>query len=232
MALIIGNWKMNGLTAGLAEVRAIAEGAADLDGVVICPPATLLKAVSDLVGGTAIRTGGQDCHPAACGAHTGRISAEMIADAGGSYCIVGHSECRAECGDTDAVLRAKAEATLRAGLVPVFCVGEGIGVRRSGGAEDFVLAQLEVVADLADRIVVAYEPVWAIGTGEIPSPGDIAAMHHAMRARLGPTPPLLYGGSVKPSNAAAILAIDEVGGVLVGGASLHAEEFLAIARAA
>lgn len=236
MALIIGNWKMNGLAGALAEAEAIGVGAAELGEdshqLVICPPATLLMLFSNALKTTPVLTGGQDCHPKPSGAHTGRLSAEMIADAGGTYCIVGHSECRAELGDDDAVLREKVGAVLRAGMVPVFCVGESLEVRERGDAETVVGAQLEVVAAVADRVVVAYEPIWAIGSGRTPSANDIASMHAMMRSRLGARTPLLYGGSVNPSNAAEILAITDVGGALVGGASLKAKDFLTIATAA
>ncbi|GGY49477.1 triose-phosphate isomerase [Parvularcula lutaonensis] len=231
MALIVGNWKMNGLRSSLAEARRIAEGAPDGHDLAICPPATLLWAMSEALEGSAVKTGGQDCHPKESGAHTGRISAEMIADAGASYCIVGHSECREECGDTDDILAAKLAAVLRAGLVPIFCVGESLETREAGEAVSFVTAQLGVVMDLAEKVVVAYEPIWAIGTGKVPGVDDIAEMHQAMRDRLGETTPLLYGGSVKPGNASEILAVPHVGGALVGGASLKADDFLGIARA-
>lgn len=231
MALIIGNWKMNGVRAALSEAKAVAEGASGDSQLVICPPATLIMAMGELLKGTAVLTGGQDCHPKVSGAHTGRISAEMIADSGATYCIVGHSECRDELGETSESLAAKTEAILRAGLVPVFCVGESLETRDAGQAEAFVKDQLSIITDKADRVIVAYEPIWAIGTGRTPSLEDIAAMHKAMRETLGPSTPLLYGGSVKPSNAAEILAVPDVGGALVGGASLKAEDFLAIAKA-
>jgi triosephosphate isomerase len=236
MALVIGNWKMNGIRAALDEARKVAERAnyraSDSEQIVICPPATLLLTMSEMLKTANVLTGAQDCHPEAAGAHTGRLSAEMLADAGASYCIIGHSECRAECGDHDMTLGPKVDAVLRAGMVPVFCVGESLKTRDAGEAEAFVEKQLAVVADKADRVVVAYEPIWAIGTGRTPSNEDIAAMHAMMRDRLGPTTPLLYGGSVKPSNAKDILSIENVGGALVGGASLNADDFIAIARAA
>jgi triosephosphate isomerase len=232
MALIMGNWKMNGGRASLEEADRIAAGAPDGHDLVICPPATLLMAMSERFSGTGVKTGGQDCHPDPSGARTGRLSAEMMADAGASYCIIGHSECRADLRDEDDTLSAKLEAVLRAGLIPVFCVGESLETREAGKAEDFVIDQLRVVRDHADKIVVAYEPIWAIGTGKTPSNGDIEAMHRTMRGTLGPDTPLLYGGSVKPGNAEEILAIDNVDGALVGGASLKASDFLAIARAA
>lgn len=232
MALIIGNWKMNGLKAGLTEAKKVAEGAEPGDQLVICPPATLIMAMSEALAGSNVLLGGQDCHAKESGAHTGRISAEMIADAGATYCITGHSECRDELRDNDDVLAGKVEAILRAGLVPVFCVGESLETRETGKAESFVKAQLELVHGIADRVIVAYEPIWAIGTGKVPSTEDIAAMHQSMRDYLGEKTPLLYGGSVKPSNATEILTVPHVGGALVGGASLKAEDFLGIARAA
>ncbi|MEM9839203.1 MAG: triose-phosphate isomerase [Pseudomonadota bacterium] len=235
MALIIGNWKMNGLKAAMAEAEAIAAGAsalADQHQLVLCPPATLLPMMSHAMQGSAVLTGGQDCHPAVSGAHTGRISAEMMADAGATYCIIGHSECRAECGDTDEVLSEKVAAVLRAGMVPIFCVGESLQTREGGSAEPFVSEQLEVVVGIADRVIVAYEPIWAIGTGLTPTNEDIAAMHAMMHQKLGDKTPLLYGGSVKPANAGEILNVPHVGGALVGGASLKADDFLGIAKAA
>lgn len=234
MALIIGNWKMHGLRAAMPEVEDIADGASDLADrhqLVICPPATLLATLSEALKGTAVLTGGQDCHPAVSGAHTGRVSAEMVADAGGTYCIVGHSECREQCGDDDQILSEKVAAVLRAGMVPIFCVGESLETRETGAAEPFVAEQLEVVAGIADRVIVAYEPIWAIGTGRTPTSDDIGAMHAMMREKMGTKTPLLYGGSVKPGNAAEILAVANVDGALVGGASLKADDFLGIARA-
>ena len=236
MALIIGNWKMNGLQAALDEARVIRETAGNhaVEGeqLVLCPPATLLPLMSALLKGSTVLTGGQDCHPSEKGAHTGRISAEMLADAGANYCIIGHSECRAECGDHDLTLAPKVEAVLRAGLVPIFCVGESLATRDQGKAEEFVSTQLNVVTGHAHRIVVAYEPIWAIGTGHTPVVEDIVAMHAMMREKMGTKTPLLYGGSVNPNNAAEILALENVDGALVGGASLKANDFLAIARAA
>ncbi|MEL6872261.1 MAG: triose-phosphate isomerase [Pseudomonadota bacterium] len=236
MALIIGNWKMHGIQASLREAGAVSEGAGALGGdnhqLVLCPPSSLLMAMSAALADSAVLTGGQDCHPQETGAHTGRISAEMLADAGATYCIVGHSECRAELGDTDALLAEKVAAVLRAGMVPIFCVGESLEVREAGQAEDFVASQLAVVTEIANRVVVAYEPIWAIGTGKTATIDDIAAMHTMMHSKLGEQTPLLYGGSVKPGNAAEILAADHVGGALIGGASLKADDFLAIAKAA
>jgi len=234
MALIIGNWKMHGTSASLAEIGQMIDGveAAAKDGMkmVVCPPATLLRDVSAACRDTKIQTGGQDCHQEAQGAHTGCVSADMLADAGASYCIIGHSEARERSGESDEILGAKVDAVLRAGLVPIFCVGESLEQRQDLRAVEVVTSQLDVVASKADQVIVAYEPIWAIGSGLTPKEDDIAEMHKAMRDKLGPQPPLLYGGSVKPGNAAEILRIDNVGGALVGGASLVAKDFLAIAR--
>jgi triosephosphate isomerase len=240
--LVAGNWKMNGLRASLAEVEAIIAGtkAAGCD-VAVCPPATLVAAAVALARGSSLMIGGQDCHAAQSGAHTGDISAEMIADAGGRLVIVGHSERRADHGETDAEVRSKAMAVWRAGLTAILCIGE-TGAERAAGATEAVLDR-QVVASVPDgataaRLVVAYEPVWAIGTGLTPSTDDIEAAHHHIRARLAErfgdeaqAIRILYGGSVKASNAGAILALDGVDGALVGGASLKATEFLAIIAA-
>ncbi|MEM6913451.1 MAG: triose-phosphate isomerase [Pseudomonadota bacterium] len=235
MALIIGNWKMHGSAASLVEVGQMIDGAeaAAKDGMqlVVCPPATMLREVSAACRDTKVQTGGQDCHHEPSGAHTGCIAAEMLAEAGASYCIIGHSEARARSGDSNERLGAKVDAVLRVGMVPIFCVGESLEERQDLRAIDVVTGQLDVVAGKADQVIVAYEPIWAIGTGLTPKDADIAEMHLAMREKLGPQPPLLYGGSVKPGNAAEILRIDNVGGALVGGASLVAKDFLAIARA-
>jgi triosephosphate isomerase (TIM) len=231
--LVAGNWKMNGLTAEAEPLaRAVAARAGNLAAeIVLCPPATLLAALS----GLGVALGGQDCHAREKGAHTGDISAPMLRDAGARYVIVGHSERRADHGETDATVRAKAEAALAAGLTPILCVGESEAERLGGRAEAVVAAQLagSVPPGFHEAGgVVAYEPVWAIGTGRVPTEADIAAMHAMLRAATTPTTRLLYGGSVKPSNAAAILAIPNVDGALVGGASLIAADFLAIAAAA
>jgi len=242
--LIAGNWKMNGLAADLAEARALAE-ALLADGaqcrVALCPPATLIAQMAWSLKGSPVAIGGQDCHPDASGAHTGDVSAEMLADAGASLVIVGHSERRADHGETDAIVRAKASAGLRAGLEPIICVGETLDERKAGRALDVVVGQVEgsVPGDIAGHAFsVAYEPVWAIGTGLTPTLAEIEEAHRAireaLRRRLGPAgdaPPILYGGSVKPANAAEILATPEVGGALVGGASLRAADFLGIVRA-
>ena len=242
--LIAGNWKMHGLAAdGLALARAVAAGGAGLGAeLLVCPPATLVAAVAAAMQGGPVAVGGQDCHAAAKGAHTGDIAAPMLADAGARFVILGHSERRANHAESDATVRAKAEAAIAAGLTPVVCVGEPEADRLAGRAEDVVAAQL--AGSLPEGFgaaggVVAYEPVWAIGTGRTPTEADIAAMHAMIRARLAAAFPqqgtalrILYGGSVKPSNAVSILAIPHVDGALVGGASLVAEDFLAIARAA
>jgi len=240
--LIAGNWKMNGLKASLAEIGAIARGAGDLWrrlDLLICPPATLLFTSAASVIGSRVAIGAQDCHIAASGAHTGDISAEMIADAGASAVIVGHSERRADHGETDALVRAKAEAAWSQGLVAIICVGETQEQRDGGQALDVVGRQLAgSVPDgaTAANTVVAYEPVWAIGTGRTPTVAEVAEVHDFMRktlaARFGGEADgmrLLYGGSVKPSNAAELLAVSNVNGALVGGASLKAADFLAIA---
>jgi triosephosphate isomerase len=244
--LIAGNWKMNGLSASMHEFHALAgrltAGPAPRCVVAICPPATLLAEMSRLGAASGIVTGGQDCHPARNGAHTGDISAEMLADAGAQFVIVGHSERRADHGETDQIVRRKAEAALAAGLVPIICVGETEAQRDAGEAESVVAGQMAAsVPDQAaeQEIVIAYEPVWAIGTGRTPTSADIAQMHAMLRAELvsrfgdrGATVRLLYGGSMKPGNAKEILAIENVNGGLVGGASLLANDFLAIISAA
>ena len=237
--LIAGNWKMNGLAAdGLALARALAaapEGAADL---LVCPPATLLAPVASILSGSPVALGAQDCHAREAGAHTGDLSAEMLADAGCAYVIAGHSERRAAHGESDAAVGAKAAAAHRAGLVAIVCVGETAAERDAGEAEAVVAASL--LGSLPDsarpgNTVVAYEPVWAIGTGRTPTVDEVAAVHAALRAALGDRgggTRILYGGSVKPDNAGALLAPCDVDGALVGGASLSAADFLAIAGAA
>jgi triosephosphate isomerase len=222
--------------------RAVAAGAAGLKAeVLICPPATLIAPLTQACAGV-VALGGQDCHEAAKGAHTGDISAAMLKDAGATYVILGHSERRMAYRETSHRVRAKAEAAMAAGLIPVVCVGEPEDDRLLGRAEEVVAEQM--AESLPDGFgaaggVVAYEPVWAIGTGRTPTEADISAMHAMMRAKLAEAFPaegaglrLLYGGSVKPGNAVAILALPHVDGALVGGASLVAEDFLAIARAA
>ena len=243
--LIAGNWKMNGLTASLGELQKLGElltkGAAPRCTVAICPPATLLAQVSELAAPSGIVTGGQDCHPAQSGAHTGDISATMLADAGAQFVIVGHSERRADHGETDELVRAKALAAFAAGLTPIICVGETESQRRGGQADAVVSRQLAAsVPDEARGIdvVIAYEPVWAIGTGLTPSIEDIRDMHAKIRAQLverfgdaGRGNRILYGGSMKPANARDILLVENVDGGLVGGASLLANDFYAIISA-
>jgi len=239
--IAIGNWKMNGLRAdGLARVRALrAREAADLGAgtLGICPPATLLAPIEALLAGSAILLGGQDCSSEAKGAHTGDLSGAMLADAGCQLVIVGHSERRHGHGESDALVRAKAAAAQAAGLLPILCIGETEAEWSEGRSLDVLDAQLRGSlpdgASAAD-LMLAYEPVWAIGTGRTPSLEDIANTHGHLRARLaelaadGDELRLLYGGSVKAANAREIMAIADVDGVLVGGASLDADEFLAI----
>jgi len=241
--LVAGNWKMNGLRADLGEIAAVGKGiAGESCEVAICPPATLIGGAVKTAAGSNLIIGGQDCHAEGAGAHTGDISAEMIADLGGKLVIVGHSERRAGYGETDAMVKAKAEAAWRAGLIAVLCIGETEAERRSGGTLDVLARQIAGSVPeraTADKLVVAYEPVWAIGTGLTPSEDDIAEAHAHIRAKLAETSGaeaesirILYGGSVKPSNAAAILTLGEVDGALVGGASLKATDFLGIVAAA
>lgn len=239
--LAAGNWKMNGLGDSLGEIIALTK-AFPTPGcdVLICPPATLLSRLSDAAG-TSIATGAQDCHENTSGAHTGDISADMVADAGGSYVIVGHSERRTDHGETDATVRAKAKATFNANLIAVVCVGETLADREAGRTLDVVGTQ--VAGSLPDsataaNTVVAYEPVWAIGTGKVPTLEEIGEVHDDIRkalvARFGDDATkmrLLYGGSVKPSNAAEIFAVSNVDGALVGGASLKAADFGGIIEA-
>jgi triosephosphate isomerase len=240
--LIAGNWKMNGLAAALGEAKAVA---AAVDGtgprVALCPPATLVSRMSEALKGSAVLLGGQDCSPQESGAFTGDISAEMLADAGARLVIVGHSERRAGHGETDAIVAAKAQAAARGGLEPVICVGETLEQRKAGEALAVITRQVRgsVPGDLKPgAFAVAYEPVWAIGTGLTPTTPEIEEVHRAIRATLveafgggGAMVPILYGGSVKASNAAEILRAAEVGGALVGGASLKAADFLGIVNA-
>lgn len=240
--LVAGNWKMNGLTASLSEVQAMVTGAADVPGVelAICPPATLAGAIGPALKGSTIGLGGQDCHAEKSGAFTGDISAEMWADIGAKYVIVGHSERRTLHGETDAVVAAKASAVLRAGLTPIICVGESLAERDSGRTLDVIGAQLAgSVPEAAGQtpVVIAYEPVWAIGTGRTPTVAQVAEVHgaiaKAMETRFGAVGKgirLLYGGSVKPDNAKELMAVAGVDGALVGGASLKAADFLRIAQ--
>lgn len=243
--LIAGNWKMNGLKASAAEFEKLgsllAGGSRGASTVVICPPATLVSEFSEKGARLGVQVGGQDCHPDKSGAHTGDISATMLADAGARYVIVGHSERRADHGENDGLVRAKAQAALSAGLAPIICVGETESERRGGHANDVVASQLagSVPDEAASAaIVIAYEPVWAIGTGLTPTIADIADMHAHLRALLvkrfgevGQGIHILYGGSMKPNNAKDILAVPNVNGGLVGGASLLANDFYAIISA-
>jgi triosephosphate isomerase (TIM) len=239
--LVAGNWKMNGLRSSAAEFTRIVEGAQKLTAVelMICPPATLLVLFAAAAKGTPVLIGAQDCHAEPSGAFTGDLSAEMLKDAGASAVIVGHSERRSYHQETDADVRAKALAARRAGLCAIVCVGETRAEREDGRALAVVGMQLDgSVPDgaTADNLVVAYEPVWAIGSGLTPTPSDVAEMHAFVRQRLGSRLGeegqgirILYGGSVKPSNAKELLHVANVDGALVGGASLKADEFLAIA---
>ncbi len=240
-SLIAGNWKMNGRMADLRRIVAPLGAAAGQLGcdLLICPPATLLAPAARLLDGAAVALGGQDCSALADGAHTGELAAGMLHDAGARWVILGHSERRANHGESDAAVRAKVLAAQAAGLAPIVCVGEHEAQRLDGQAVAVVSGQL--AGSLPDGFagVVAYEPVWAVGTGRTPGEADVAQTHMAIRAALvarfgaaGRGMRILYGGSVKPCNAAALLAVPEVGGALVGGASLNAEDFLAIARAA
>ncbi|MBP9183331.1 MAG: triose-phosphate isomerase [Fuscovulum sp.] len=240
--LAAGNWKMNGTSASLTEVRALLAAHPDpACEMLLCPPATLVAQMAGLARGTALQVGGQDCHPRASGAHTGDVSAAMLADAGASHVILGHSERRADHGETDALVAAKAQAAWAAGLVAVICLGETEAERDAGRTLAVVGAQLAgSVPDgaTAATTVVAYEPVWAIGTGRTPTLAEIAEVHGHLRAglrqRFGAEAEgmrLLYGGSVKPSNAAEIFAVADVDGALVGGASLKAADFGAIVTA-
>ena len=242
--LIAGNWKMNGLAASLSELTALAEAlAADpaRARVAVCPPATLVERAARAASGSGVEVGAQDCRGELSGAFTGDVAAEMVADAGATLVILGHSERRSGYGETDAVVRAKVKAAVRAGLEPIVCVGETLEERRAGRAVEVVQAQ--VTGSLPDELrgkafSLAYEPVWAIGSGLTPSLAEIGEVHRAIRetltARFGEASSavaILYGGSVKPGNAAEILAIEDVGGALVGGASLKAADFLDIIRA-
>jgi triosephosphate isomerase len=241
--LIAGNWKMNGLKASMAEFEAMLAGAPALApkaDLLVCPPATLITAFVEKAHGT-IAIGAQDCHPKPSGAHTGDISAEMLADAGAKAIIVGHSERRADHGESDLLVRQKVEAVWRAGLVAIACIGETEQQRNAGQTLDVCRDQLKLSlpeASRADNLIVAYEPVWAIGTGRTPTTADVEQIHKFIRGLLterfnrdGARMRILYGGSVKPANAAELMAVPNVNGALVGGASLKAADFLAIAKA-
>lgn len=236
-AHIVGNWKMNGMGEDIAEIAAIAGSGAQ--GVWIAPPFTLIDRAI-IVSAGAVRIGGQDCHAKEKGAHTGCVSAAMLADLGAGFVIVGHSERRRDCGESDADVRAKAQAGQAAGLQVILCIGETQAQRDAGETEAVLAAQLEgSLPEDAEGLIIAYEPVWAIGTGVTPTLDDVAAAHGFIRARLaarygggGHGVRILYGGSVTPANAGELLRVAEVGGVLVGGASLTAASLLAIAGAA
>ena len=243
--LIAGNWKMNGLTAdGTALARALQDGLAEGRSAhcdwLVCPPSTLLHPLARILAGTPLALGAQDCHDSEKGAHTGDLAAAMLADVGCSHVIVGHSERRQDHGETDGMVRAKATAAQVAGLVPIVCVGESRAEREAGQALAVVEGQLRGSLPDAGDLVVAYEPVWAIGTGLTPTAEDVAEVHARIGALLqdlrGPVDAaairVLYGGSVKPENAATLLAVPRVEGALVGGASLKAGDFLAIGAAA
>jgi triosephosphate isomerase (TIM) len=242
--LVAGNWKMNGVKASAAELGKIIQGASDLwtkTDLMICPPATLVMTFAMVALGSKIDIGGQDCHAEPSGAFTGDISAEMLADLGAKAVIVGHSERRTLHKETDAEVRAKSQAAWRAGLTAIVCIGETRAEREAGHTLSVLGRQLD--GSLPDgvsaaRLVVAYEPVWAIGTGLTPNTADVAQAHEFIRKRIverhgatGSAVRVLYGGSVKPSNAKELMAVANVDGALVGGASLNAKEFLAIAGA-
>jgi triosephosphate isomerase (TIM) len=242
--LVAGNWKMNGLSASVAELDRIIAGAPAISpkaDLMVCPPATLIAAFAARAAGSPVAIGGQDCHAEPAGAYTGDISAEMLRDAGAQAVIVGHSERRTYHKETDAEVRAKALAAWRAGLTAIVCVGESRDQRVAGKTLEVVGEQLKgslPAGATAANLVVAYEPVWAIGTGLTPTPADVAEVHAFIRTRLterfgaqGEGIRVLYGGSVKPSNAKELMAVANVDGALVGGGSLKANEFLAIAGA-
>ena len=240
--LAAGNWKMNGISGNLSEVATLlAAHPSPVCEMLLCPPATLLSQMAALATGTALSVGGQDCHAKSSGAHTGDISAAMLADAGASHVIVGHSERRTDHGETDSLVQSKANAAIAAGLVAVVCIGETESERDAGTTLDVIGRQLTGSVPegaSAANLVIAYEPVWAIGTGRTPTLDEIAEVHHFIRerltARIGAEADgvrLLYGGSVKPSNAAEIFAVPHVDGALVGGASLKAADFGAIVAA-
>ena len=244
--LVAGNWKMNGLGSALAELvslnERLAEARVPQADIMVCPPATLLSRAAEELAGSDIALGAQDCHPLVSGAHTGDISAEMLADAGATAVIVGHSERRIDHGETNALVNAKALAAYRAGLTAIICIGETQEQHRDGGTLNVLKHQVqESVPEEAHaaNTVIAYEPIWAIGSGLTPTPADVARLHGAIRADLrqllgeaeGGAMRILYGGSVKPSNAAELLFVPDVNGALVGGASLKASDFYGILSA-
>jgi triosephosphate isomerase (TIM) len=236
--LVAGNWKMNGLRASVGELQKIIAGAKTLSMVelMVCPPATLIAQFAAAAAGSGVAIGGQDCHAQKSGAFTGDISAEMLKDAGATAVIVGHSERRRYHGETDAAVKAKAESAQRAGLLPVICVGETRDQREAGKTLATVGTQLDGSLPGAADLAIAYEPVWAIGSGLTPQPKDVSEVHGLIRDRLrshygekADQVRILYGGSVTPANAGELLAVTNVNGALVGGASLKADDFLAIA---
>jgi len=243
--LAAGNWKMNGQRASVSEINALKDRLADNTpgcDVMICPPATLIATLAEAAEGSIIKIGGQDCHSAVSGAHTGDISAVMLQDAGATAVIVGHSERRADHGETSETVKAKAQAAISAGLVAIVCLGETLAEREAGQTLSVVHAQL--TASLPEgasgaTTIIAYEPVWAIGSGLTPTVEQVAEVHQAIRAGLSALTSaeeahlirILYGGSVKPANAAELMAIDNVDGALVGGASLNADDFAGIIAA-
>ncbi len=242
--MIAGNWKMNGLIASVAEAVAVADSLAQAPSnadVAICPPATLIALMATALKGSTVRIGGQDCHPQQSGAFTGDISATMLADAGASLVILGHSERRAFYGEKDPDVAVKVEAALEGGLQPIICIGESFEQRHAGRTLEIIEKRLKLSfpdALAGTDFVVAYEPFWAIGTGLTPTTEQIAEVHADIRRILvarfgdcGARAPILYGGSVTPDNAAEIMNVPEVGGALVGGASLKASDFLKIIRA-
>lgn len=238
--LAAGNWKMNGTSAALAELEALSQAATpDGTDVLICPPATLISRAADTASGSHVAIGGQDCHAATSGAHTGDTAADMLKDAGASHVILGHSERREDHGESNEDVRTKAQTAWDAGLVTVICVGETLSERDADNTLDIIGGQLAgSIPDAAtgENLVVAYEPVWAIGTGKVPTLSQIGEVHDFIRMRLerrfgegvGRTVPVLYGGSVKPSNADEIFSVSNVDGALVGGASLKASDFQGI----
>ncbi len=241
--LVAGNWKMNGIDSSLAELGALREQLAEAPiaeaDVMVCPPATLLSRAVEILAGTDVALGGQDCHPLPSGAHTGDISAEMLADAGATAVIVGHSERRIDHGENDALVKAKALAAYRADLTAIICIGETEAERRDGETLDVLKRQIQGSVPeeaRAANTVMAYEPVWAIGSGLTPTLDDVAKVHGFIREVLGrllgqaesEATRILYGGSVKPTNAAELLFVPDVNGALVGGASLKTTDFYGI----
>lgn len=243
--IVAGNWKMNGTSLSLKEIRLLTsmlKGVRLKCDVMVCPPATLMSRVHGLTKSSRIGLGGQDCHELAGGAHTGDISVEMLSDAGATAVIVGHSERRADHGESDALIAGKAAAAHKGGLTSIICIGETLSQRKAGDTLRCVGAQLKKslpASSNASNTVIAYEPVWAIGTGLTPTPAEIRAVHRHIRKALlriiGPKAglkvPILYGGSVKPGNAEELMAVDDVNGALVGGASLKAADFIGIIKA-